>query len=126
MNILFLTQASGWLLVTASLAFSYTKPIQEMAPQRPLGSLFHPSIVVSVAGQGLIHVLCMRMAVKLSTERMGDAALKAVVLFQKKARAGELAGDVDEDDCMEFGTLRQQEQAKKAAESAPTGAWGKK
>ncbi|KAH8073943.1 calcium-transporting ATPase [Aureococcus anophagefferens] len=90
--------ASGWLLVVASLAFSYTSPIQEMAPQRPLGSLFHPSIVVSVAGQGLIHVLCMRMAVKLSTERMGDAALKAVVLFQKKARAGELAGDVDEDD----------------------------
>ncbi|EGB05969.1 hypothetical protein AURANDRAFT_38218 [Aureococcus anophagefferens] len=70
--------ASGWLLVVASLAFSYTSPIQEMAPQRPLGSLFHPSIVVSVAGQGLIHVLCMRMAVKLSTERMGDAALKAV------------------------------------------------
>jgi cation-transporting ATPase 13A1 len=98
MNILFLTQASGWLLVTASLAFSYTKPIQEMAPQRPLGSLFHRSIVASVAGQGLIHVLCMRWAVKLSTERMGETALKAVVAFQKKARAGELAGDVDEDD----------------------------
>ena len=90
--------ASGWLLVVASLAFSYTSPITEMAPQRPLGSLFHPSVVASVAGQGAIHIFCMRQAVKLSTERMGDAALKAVVQFQKKARAGELAGDADEDD----------------------------
>jgi len=92
--------ASGWLLVVASLAFSYTTPITEMAPQRPLGSLFHRSIVASVAGQGLIHVLCMRWAVNMAKARMGETALRAVVQFQKKARAGELAGGEDEDDIM--------------------------
>ncbi|KAJ1455667.1 hypothetical protein M885DRAFT_463980 [Pelagophyceae sp. CCMP2097] len=92
--------ASGWLLVIASMAFSYTKPIDKMADVRPISSLFDRSIVVSVAGQGLIHILCMRTAVKMATERMGPAALKAVVLFQKRARAGELSGTVDggEDD----------------------------
>jgi len=96
--------ASGWLLVVASLAFSYATPIESMHPVRPLGSLFHPSICASVAGQGLIHVLCMRHAVKMSKARMGEAAVKAVVAFQRKARAGELAGDTDDDDPLAWFT----------------------
>ena len=97
--------ASGWLLVVASLAFSYATPIESMHPIRPLGSLFHPSICASVAGQGAIHVFCMRRAVKMATARMGDSALRAVVRFQRKARAGELVDDPgDEDDPFAFVT----------------------
>ena len=123
------------LLVVASLAFSYATPLESMHPIRPLGSLFHPSICAgprgnprererergprggtgasrferragaSVAGQGAIHVYCMRRAVKMATARMGDSALRAVVRFQRKARAGELADDTgDEDDPFAFVT----------------------
>ena len=121
--------------VVASLAFSYATPLESMHPIRPLGSLFHPSICAgprgnprererergprggtgasrferragaSVAGQGAIHVYCMRRAVKMATARMGDSALRAVVRFQRKARAGELADDTgDEDDPFAFVT----------------------
>ena len=58
-----------------------------------------------MAGQGAIHVYCMRRAVKMATARMGDSALRAVVRFQRKARAGELADDTgDEDDPFAFVT----------------------
>merc|ERR1719217_1643345 len=42
--------ASGWLLVVASLAFSYATPLESMHPIRPLGSLFHPSICAGPRG----------------------------------------------------------------------------
>ena len=46
----------------------------------------------------------MRHAVKMSKARMGEAAVKAVVAFQRKARAGELAGDTDDDDPLAWFT----------------------
>mmetsp|Transcript_10053 Transcript_10053/g.32761 ORF Transcript_10053/g.32761 Transcript_10053/m.32761 type:complete len:443 (+) Transcript_10053:500-1828(+) len=95
--------ASGWLLIIASMAFSYATPLEKMAPVRPLSSLFDLSIVASVAGQGAIHIFCMSRAVKLATERMGPAALDAVVKFQRRARAGEVASEeIDEDDITQW------------------------
>ena len=43
--------ASSWLLMIASLAFSYATPIDKMHPERPLQSLFHPAIFFSMFGQ---------------------------------------------------------------------------
>ena len=54
--------ASSWLLMIASLAFSYATPVDQMHPQRPLRSLFHPAIFISMAGQALIHLWTMHQA----------------------------------------------------------------
>jgi cation-transporting ATPase 13A1 len=90
--------ASSWLILTASLAFSYSTPIEQMSPQRPLKSLFHPAIFVSMMGQAAIHLGCMMYAVNLATSTMGPAALKEVVEFNKKVYAGEsVAEDPDEE-----------------------------
>ena len=51
--------ASSWLVMTASIAFSYSTPIEKMHPVRPLRSLFHPAISISILGQALIHLFCM-------------------------------------------------------------------
>eukprot|EP00616_Rhizochromulina_sp_CCMP1243_P017602 CAMPEP_0119000990 /NCGR_PEP_ID=MMETSP1173-20130426/64353_1 /TAXON_ID=1034831 /ORGANISM="Rhizochromulina marina cf, Strain CCMP1243" /LENGTH=1550 /DNA_ID=CAMNT_0006952493 /DNA_START=19 /DNA_END=4671 /DNA_ORIENTATION=+ len=82
--------ASGWLIMTASLAFSYTRHIEEMHPVRPLRSLFHPAIFLSMLGQATIHVLCMWYGVQLATKTMGPELLKEVLEFHKKAKAREL------------------------------------
>ena len=42
---------SSWLLMIASLAFTYATPIEKMHPCRPLKSLFHPAIFFSMFGQ---------------------------------------------------------------------------
>jgi cation-transporting ATPase 13A1 len=70
--------ASSWLLLVASLAFSYSSPMEKMHPVRPLRSLFHPSIIFSILGQAVIHVSCIVYAVKLATEAMGPEALQEV------------------------------------------------
>lgn len=96
--------ASGWLLIVASMAFSYSTPVDKMSPVRPISSLFDPSVVVSVIGQGAIHIFCMRQAFKLATERMGPAALDAVVKFQRRAKSGEITNEEsnDEDDVLNW------------------------
>eukprot|EP00667_Euglena_gracilis_P000330 EG_transcript_331 len=80
--------ASGWLLSTASLAFSYSAPVQKMHPVRPLRSLFHPAIFLSILGQAAIHVGCMTYAVSMATTAMGPAKLQEVLDFHKKMKAG--------------------------------------
>eukprot|EP00668_Euglena_longa_P046059 GGOE01061743.1.p1 GENE.GGOE01061743.1~~GGOE01061743.1.p1 ORF type:complete len:525 (+),score=172.97 GGOE01061743.1:212-1576(+) len=80
--------ASGWLLSTASLAFSYSAPVQKMHPVRPLRSLFHPAIFLSILGQAAIHVGCMTYAVNMATTAMGPAKLQEVLEFHKKMKAG--------------------------------------
>jgi cation-transporting ATPase 13A1 len=82
--------ASGWLIMTASLAFSYTKGVEEMHPVRPLRKLFHPAVFLSMLGQAAIHVFCMGYGVAMAKEVMGPDALKAVVDFHKAARAKQL------------------------------------
>merc|ERR1719265_2512470 len=40
--------ASGTLIFIASLAFSFARPLERMHPQRPLRSVFHLAIFVSM------------------------------------------------------------------------------
>eukprot|EP00038_Savillea_parva_P008274 m.175862 g.175862 ORF g.175862 m.175862 type:complete len:1518 (-) comp14065_c0_seq1:304-4857(-) len=98
--------ASNWLILIASLAFSYSTPIEQMHPQRPLRSLFHPAIFVSMVGQAVIHLSCMAYAVQLATDTMGPAKLREVLEFHKKVRAGEdMAIDEEEDAWKAFELL---------------------
>jgi cation-transporting ATPase 13A1 len=96
--------ASGWLIMIASLAFNYATPIDKMHRVRPLHSLFHPSIFLSIVGQVIIHLGCMIYGVRLATETMGPELMKEVVRFHKRqARADllveqdSLTTDADED-----------------------------
>jgi len=82
--------ASGWLIMTASLAFSYTRHVDEMHEVRPLRRLFHPAVFLSMLGQAAIHVFCMGYGVAMAKEEMGPEALKAVLDFHKAAKAKEL------------------------------------
>jgi cation-transporting ATPase 13A1 len=75
---------SSWLISIASLSFSYASPVDKMHPLRPLRSLFHPAIFISILGQACIHIYCMRHAVNMATESMGPAALKEVMDFHKR------------------------------------------
>ena len=99
--------ASSWLILTASLAFSYSTPIDKMSPDRPIKSLFHPAIFISMLGQAVIHLGCMVYAVDLATSTMGPEALKEVVEFNKKVRAGESVAEPgdEEDPWAEFMTM---------------------
>merc|ERR1740117_1217564 len=59
---------AGILLSVASISFSYAKPVEALAPQRPLTSIFHPSISLSVLGQLLLHLACSVYVISLTKE----------------------------------------------------------
>lgn len=82
--------ASSWLVMTAAISFSYATPIDTMHPLRPIRSLFHPVIIISIFGQALIHIACMTLAVQWATEEMGPEKLQEVTEFFKKAKAKEI------------------------------------
>jgi len=68
-----------------------------MSKIRPLRSLFHPAVFMSMLGQAAIHLGCMVYAVQMATEAMGPAKLKEVVDFhkqQKMIRLGQLCKDL--------------------------------
>ena len=73
----------------AGLAFTYSAPVKEMHPERPLRSLFHPAVFFSTIGQAAIHLYCMVYAVNLATSTMGEDRLAEVKEFNRKVRAGE-------------------------------------
>jgi len=76
--------ASGWLIMIASIAFSYSKPVNKMHPVRPLKSLFHPAIIISIACQAVIHLYAMITAVNMAKEVMGEKLLQEVIDFHRK------------------------------------------
>ena len=90
--------ASSWLIMTASIAFSYATPLDTVSKVRPLKSVFHPAIFISILGQACIHVFCMYTAVNMAQEYMGPDRLKEVKEFFKAVRLGETEDLVDEDD----------------------------
>ncbi|KAL3910211.1 MAG: hypothetical protein SGPRY_009140 [Prymnesium sp.] len=81
--------ASSSLLLIGSLAFSYASPIDKMHPERPLRSLFHPAICVSLFGQAAIHLVAMYTAVHMARDEMGPDKLAEVVEFHRKDRLRE-------------------------------------
>ena len=78
-------------------ARSYATPVDRMHPVRPIRSLFHPAIFVSILGQAAIHLYCMVKAVAMSTDAMGPELLKEVKDFHKKHKNW---GDGDANDMM--------------------------
>ena len=99
--------ASSWLIMTAAVSFSYSSPVDKMHPERPLRSLFHPAVIISILGQAAIHILCMSYAVSLATDAMGDEKLAEVTEFFRKAKAkevdaSELAGCGEDDILCQF------------------------
>jgi len=81
--------ASNWLVLTASLAFSYAAPIDKMHHVRPLRSLFHPAMLISTFGQAAIHLFCIVRAVRMASDAMGPATMREVKEFFRKVTAGE-------------------------------------
>jgi len=67
--------ASEWLLTTATLSFSYAQPCDRMHPMRPLRSLFHPAIFLSMLGQAFIHLGCLYGAVTMCRAVMDEDSL---------------------------------------------------
>ena len=94
--------ASSWLLMIANLAFSYATPLQKMHPERPVKSLFHPSVAFSMAGQAAIHLFAMWTAVSMSREVMGPEKLQEVVEFHRRERLKEQQ-QLDSEKAMEEG-----------------------
>ena len=97
--------ASSWLVMTAVGAFSYASPIDRMHPVRPLRSLFHPAIFLSIVGQAAIHLFCIVQAVSMATEAMGPEKLQEVIDFNRKVSAGlekELEASDEYDPVAEF------------------------
>jgi cation-transporting ATPase 13A1 len=78
--------ARSWLIGTASLSFSYAVPTQKMHPVRPIRSLFHPAIFVSMLGQSAIHLGCMLYAVNLAKGVMGEDGIRQVLDFQRRQK----------------------------------------
>lgn len=73
--------ASSWLLNTASIAFSYARPCDKMHPVRPLRSLFHKAVFISLFGQAAIHLACMVYATRLAREAMDpESAVRSMGL----------------------------------------------
>lgn len=83
--------ASGTLLSVASIAFSFARPVDKMHPVRPLSSVFHPSLFVSMIGQLVIHLGCMVYVASLAKEIMGPEEVQAVIDFEKE-REKHIAG----------------------------------
>lgn len=82
--------ASSWLIMIAAVSFSYASPLDQMHPLRPLRSLFHPAIIFSILGQAAIHITCMTLAVRWSTDAMGPEKLREVTEFFKKVKTNEI------------------------------------
>ena len=66
--------ASGLCLTAAGLAFSYATPVHTLSPIRPLRSIFHPALFLSIVGQLVIHVFVMNYATELVHAATGEKA----------------------------------------------------
>mmetsp|Transcript_2539 Transcript_2539/g.4057 ORF Transcript_2539/g.4057 Transcript_2539/m.4057 type:complete len:1460 (+) Transcript_2539:76-4455(+) len=60
--------ATGILLMFASVAFSYARPVEKLSPCRPITTIFHPAIWVSIVGQLLIHLGGLMYIIQLTRD----------------------------------------------------------
>lgn len=52
--------ARGMLMMVVMISLSNAKPLKSLSPVRPLPSILHPALVLSMAGQFIVHLVCMR------------------------------------------------------------------
>jgi len=74
------TQATvaGIILTAFFMTVSWAKPLRRLAPVRPRTSVFNPHLLLSVAGQFLIHLSCLMAAVHFCTPYLTTDAAAAV------------------------------------------------
>jgi cation-transporting ATPase 13A1 len=58
--------ATSLLLSVAGIAFTYARPVDQLAPTQPIGSIFHPAMALSTIGQLVIHLSMMVLAIQLT------------------------------------------------------------
>merc|ERR1719409_2534600 len=89
--------ASGILLSTASIAFSFARPLDRLSSVLPLASIFHPALLLSVLGQLAIHATCMLYSLQMAKSYMSETELNAAIAFQKQQEKLEEAGTEQDD-----------------------------
>jgi len=64
--------AMGILMSVAFMSVSRSKPLAKLSPVRPLNSIFHPSLFLSLLGQFSVHLAVMYWAVNSAKEHLPD------------------------------------------------------
>jgi len=62
--------AMGILMSVAFMSVSRSKPLDKLSPVRPLNSIFHPSLFISLLGQFAVHLAVMYIAVGRAKEHL--------------------------------------------------------
>jgi len=64
--------AMGMLMSVAFMSVSRSKPLQKLSPVKPLNSIFHPSMFISLLGQFFVHLFTMMWAVRSAKKYLPD------------------------------------------------------
>jgi len=64
--------AMGMLGSISYMSVSRSKPLPNLSPVKPLGSIFHPSMFLSLLGQFAVHLVVMMMAVRGAKGYLSD------------------------------------------------------
>ena len=64
--------AMGMLGSISYMSVSRSKPLANLSPVKPLGSIFHPSMFFSLLGQFAVHLVVMMLAVRGAKEYLED------------------------------------------------------
>ena len=54
------------------MSVSRSKPLANLSPVKPLGSIFHPSMFLSLLGQFAVHLVVMMLAVRAAKDHLTD------------------------------------------------------
>eukprot|EP00053_Salpingoeca_punica_P019510 m.197814 g.197814 ORF g.197814 m.197814 type:complete len:1363 (+) comp17670_c0_seq2:1993-6081(+) len=64
--------AKGLLGTISFLSISWAKPLEKLSPARPITSIFHPAMFLSLMGQFAIHLLCTLYVVQMTKPHLGS------------------------------------------------------
>ncbi|CAM9266079.1 unnamed protein product [Choristocarpus tenellus] len=64
--------ALGMLMSVSFITISRAKPLNKLSPVRPITSIFHPALFLSILGQFALHLVCMVYVVSLSKEHLPE------------------------------------------------------
>jgi len=64
--------AMGILMSVSFMSVSRSKPLDRLSPVKPLTSIFHPALFVSLLGQFSVHLVTMMAAVKKAKEQLPE------------------------------------------------------
>jgi len=64
--------AMGMLMSVSFMSVSRSKPLDKLSSVRPLTSIFHPSLFLSLLGQFAVHLVTMVIAVRSAKAHQGE------------------------------------------------------